>query len=235
MKVFAISDLHLSTSVEKPMDIFGEEWQGHFEKIKTDWNARVLDEDIVLLGGDMSWGQTLDEAQSDFDLLKDLKGKKIVLRGNHDYWWSSLSKIKSRFPNFTFLQNNAVKIGNIIVAGTRGWSLANEKSNEEDKKIYARELLRLELSLKCATDKLYEGDILIALLHYPPFEVNFADTEITKLLEKYGVKFATYGHLHGKNVRVAPKIEKNNITYFLTSCDLINNTLVEVCDCKRFD
>ncbi|HKL94662.1 MAG TPA: metallophosphoesterase [Clostridia bacterium] len=230
MKVFAISDLHLSTSVEKPMDIFGEEWQGHFEKIKTDWNARVLDEDIVLLGGDMSWGQTLDEAQSDFDLLKDLKGKKIVLRGNHDYWWSSLSKIKSRFPNFTFLQNNAVKIGNIIVAGTRGWSLANEKSNEEDKKIYARELLRLELSLKCATDKLNEGDILIALLHYPPFEVNFADTEITKLLEKYGVKFATYGHLHGKNVRVAPKLEKNNITYFLTSCDLINNTLVEVCE-----
>ncbi|MDD4839097.1 MAG: metallophosphoesterase [Clostridia bacterium] len=228
MKVFAISDLHLSTSVEKPMDIFGEEWQGYFEKIKTDWGQRVSDDDLVLLGGDISWGQTLDQAQADFDLLKNLSGKKIVLRGNHDYWWSSLSKIQSRFPDCTFLQNNAIKAGNVVVAGSRGWTIANDNSSDDDKKIFARELVRLELSLKCGQEKMEEGDILIALLHYPPFDATFADTEVTKLLEAYGVKIATYGHLHGKNVRLEPKFEKNGISYLLTSCDLINNTLVEV-------
>lgn len=228
MKVFAISDLHLSTSVEKPMDIFGEKWQGHFEKIKADWDNRVDDKDIVLLGGDMSWAKTLDEAQSDFDLLKELKGKKIVLRGNHDFWWASLSKVKARFPDFVFLQNNAEKFGNVVIAGSRGWSIASEKSNDDDKKIYARELQRLELSLKCAKEKQNTDDVLIALLHYPPFEPDFRDTEVTKMLESYGVNFATYGHLHGKNVRVAKRITRNGITYFLTSCDLVCNELVEI-------
>lgn len=228
MKLFAISDLHLSTSTNKPMNIFGDVWEGHFDKIKKDWCDKVGDDDIVLLGGDMSWGLTLDEAEKDFDLLKDLKGTKVVLRGNHDYWWNSLSKIKNRFPDFLFLQNNAFKFGNFVIAGSRGWNIPNQNTTEKDTKIFERELLRLELSLQSAHDKMEEGDTLVAVLHYPPFEAKFESTKVTDLLEKFKVNIATFGHLHGKNVRLEPQIEKNGIKYVLTSCDLINNKLVEL-------
>ena len=115
MKIFAISDLHLSTAVEKPMNIFGDGWLGHFDKIKEDWNNKVSDDDLVLIGGDTSWWSNLDEAEPDLIQLKDLKGKKIVLRGNHDYWWNSLSKISSRFPYLNFLQNNCYAFDGFIV------------------------------------------------------------------------------------------------------------------------
>jgi predicted phosphohydrolase len=228
MKVFAISDLHLAQSVEKPMDIFGGEWDGYFQKIEADWKSRVCDEDLVLLGGDISWGMRLDEAQADFDLISPFPGKKVVVRGNHDYWWSSLAKISARFSGFTFIQNNAVKFGKVVVAGSRGWSIPTAKSSEEDKKIYAHELLRLKMSLDAAKAKLTDDDVLIALLHFPPFEADFSDTEMTALLEEYGVNIATYGHLHGKGVRAVRKTQKNGVTYYLTSCDLIGNTLVEI-------
>lgn len=228
MKIFAISDLHLSTAVEKPMDIFGDGWLGHFDKIKEDWNNKVSDDDLVLIGGDTSWGSNLDEAESDLIQLKDLKGKKIVLRGNHDYWWNSLSKISSRFPYLNFLQNNCYAFDGFIVCGSRGWNIANENSSDEDKKIYERELMRLELSIKQAIDKQKNGEALIALLHYPPFEADFKDTAVTKLLEQYGVSKVIYGHLHGKEVRVKPRYVKNGIEYILTSCDLIDFKLVEV-------
>lgn len=228
MNVFAISDLHLSESVEKPMDIFGGEWEGHFGKIKEDWEERVTDGDLVLIGGDTSWGLKLEEAKADFDLIQRLPGKKIVIRGNHDYWWSSLKKITDAFPHFTFLQNNSVKIGNFVIAGTRGWTIANDKSSDEDKKIFSRELQRLRLSLDDAVKKAVEGDIIIALMHFPPFDADLKETEVTKILEEYRVNIATYGHLHGKNARVMPKVVKNNISYYLTSCDLIGNRLVKL-------
>ncbi len=229
MKIYAISDLHLSTVVKKPMDIFGDKWEGHFEKIKQDWNEKVSDNDIVLLGGDMSWGLTLQEAMPDFELLKNLKGHKIVIKGNHDYWWNSVSKVRNALPDFVFIQNDSVKFGNFVIAGARGWTLpTNENCQEQDKKIFERELQRLELSLKNAKSKQNDGDTLIAILHYPPFEANYNDSQVTKLLEIYGVKFVTYGHLHGKNVRVNTQVEKNGITYFLTSCDLIDNKLIQI-------
>ncbi len=261
MKVFAISDLHLSTAVKKPMDIFGDGWQNHFEKISEDWQNKVADDDLVLLGGDMSWGLTLEEATPDYEKVATLKGRKYVVKGNHDYYWNSLSKMRAQFPTFQFLQNNAYRIpkydiledknlsldceecikdeqsvlnGNyqnntdqlaIVLAGTRGWTFPENENDEENKKIFSRELQRLQLSLDSANDIKKDGDILIVMLHYPPFNANYQDSEVTSLLEKYDVKYVIYGHLHGKNARVTPRIKKNGIEYILTSCDLVDNKL----------
>lgn len=246
MKVFAISDLHLSTAVKKPMNIFGDGWDNHFEKISADWESKVSDKDIVLLGGDMSWGMNIDEATPDYELVAKLKGKKIVVKGNHDYYWNSLSKMKASFPQFDFLQNNAFRYSDesnvdgdttitenscgVVVAGTRGWNIPSKDTADADKKIYARELMRLDLSLKSAKKLQKDGDKLIAMLHYPPFDADYGDTEMTQVLESYGVDYVLYGHLHGKNVRVTPMLTKNNVKYILTSCDLINNKLVNVCE-----
>lgn len=236
MKVFAISDLHLSTSVEKPMDIFGDGWQNHFETISADWNNRVSADDLVLLGGDMSWGITLDEAKADYDLVSALPGKKVVVKGNHDLYWNSLSKMRNAFPDYDFLQNNAYRYTasadarGVVVAGTRGWNLPGKDFSEQDAKIYQRELIRIDLSLSYAKSKRQEGDLLIVMMHYPPFDATYADSEFTKIFEKYDVDVVLYGHLHGKNVRVNKEINKNGIKYFLTSCDLIDNKLIEVCE-----
>lgn len=227
MKVFAISDLHLSTSVSKPMDVFGDGWVDHFEKIKADWQSKVSKDDLVLLGGDISWASNLDEAESDFELLKHLSGTKVVCKGNHDYWWSTLTKISNRFPYINFIQNNCFVFKNYIIVGTRGWNIINDSSTEEDKKIYEHELFRLELSLRSAK-AVQRGEKIIALLHFPPFDADFKESEATKMLESYGVTKALYGHLHGKNVRVIPKMTKNGVEYILTSCDLIDYKLVEV-------
>ena len=239
MKVFAISDLHLSTSVEKPMNIFGEGWDNHFAKISEDWNKKVSDGDLVLLGGDMSWGMNIEEDAPDYKLVASLKGRKAVVKGNHDYYWSSLGKMRTAFPSFDFIQNNAYRYTatdasgenqkGIVLAGSRGWTIPANDAPEADKKIYARELIRLEMSLKAASAIKKENDILIVMLHYPPFEADYADTEMTKLIESYDADFALYGHLHGKNVRVNATVIKNNIKYILTSCDLVNNRLIEVC------
>lgn len=236
MKIFAISDLHLSTLVEKPMDIFGDGWQNHFTKICEDWDSKVSQDDLVLLGGDMSWGLTIEEATPDFQLVAALKGQKYVVKGNHDYYWNSLGKMRSAFPTFNFLQNNAYRVENqtsqkgVVICGTRGWNIPSKDSSENDIKIFNRELIRLELSLTCASDQRKEGDALIAMLHYPPFEASYQSTPVTDLLEKYHVDFVLYGHLHGKSARVTPRLNKNGIEYILTSCDLIDNKLVQVCE-----
>ncbi len=234
MKIFAISDLHLSSAVEKPMNIFGANWDNHFEKICADWESKVSKNDLVLLGGDMSWGMTMDEAAPDYALVSALNGRKIVGKGNHDLYWSSLSKMQKRFPEFDFLQNNAFRIESengaaAIIAGSRGWTIPEEVGSD-DEKIYKRELIRLELSLKQAEKLKKDGDFIIAMLHYPPFNADFNDTEVTALLEKFGVKFCLYGHLHGKGVRIKPHLIKNDVHYILTSCDLIDCKLVEVCE-----
>lgn len=230
MKVFAISDLHLSTVVEKPMDVFGADWEGYFEKIQADWQEKVGEDDVVLLGGDLSWGISIAEAKPDYDLIAPLPGKKVVVRGNHDYYWDTLSKIQKAFPDFLFLQNNCIRIGKLLIVGSRGWTIPGDDVSAEDKKIYDRELIRLELSLG-AMQRVRKGkDYVVALLHYPPFDAKYSDSEVTAFLEKYNVNAVTYGHLHGKNVRVNPKVVKNEIPYFLTSCDLIGNRLVFITD-----
>lgn len=262
MKVFAISDLHLSTAVEKPMDIFGDGWANHFGKISEDWQNKVTDDDLVLLGGDMSWGLTVDEAKPDYDLVSALPGEKYVVKGNHDYYWNSLSKMRAQFNTFRFVQNNAYRISKnapheaklfaeqeskrtknsqlpeinedngVIIAGTRGWNIPSKDTSEDDEKIFNRELTRLNLSLSSAQSLRKENDVLIALLHYPPFDATYQSTAVTDILEKYNVDYVLYGHLHGKNARVTPRLKKNGVEYILTSCDLVDNKLIEVCEIK---
>lgn len=228
MKVFAISDLHLSFAVEKPMDIFGDGWQNHFERVSEDWRARVGEEDLVLLGGDISWGMNTEQAAPDYAAIAALPGKKAVVKGNHDLYWGSLSKMQTAFPEFAFLQNNCLRFENVLVVGSRGWTIPTEESDAHDVAIYRRELIRLELSLSHAERVRTPDDKVVAMLHYPPFDAKYADSEVTELLTKHRVDAVTYGHLHGKNSRVTPVLEKQGIKYYITSCDLVANTLVRI-------
>lgn len=232
MKIFAISDLHLCLSGAKPMDIFGASWDNYLDLIKQDWDEKVSDDDIVLMSGDMSWALKLEEATKDLEYVSSLKGKKIIIRGNHDYWWKSISALRRELPKDIYpLQNDAVKIENYIICGTRGWTVPekNKQQSQDDKKIYDRELIRLDLSLACA-EKFKTGseDKLICMLHYPPFNSSLEASDFTKVLEKYNVDKVIYGHLHGNNCRSVNFVNINGIDYFLTSCDKIKNKLVQI-------
>lgn len=230
MKVFAISDLHLSGLADKPMDVFGEGWEGHFEKIKADWQSKVSDEDLVLVGGDTSWGMKLGEGLYDVRSLSPLKGKKIFIRGNHDYWWSGIGRVREGAPDssFFFLQNDCVKIGNVIVAGSRGWTTPGSSDfTEHDMALYKREAERFRLAFAQVNKVREEGDILIALIHYPPMGIKREDTLFTKLFEENGVNKAVFGHLHGTGYYPL-KSEKNGVEYFLTSCDKTKFSLTEI-------
>ncbi len=231
MKVFAISDLHLSINSNKPMNIFGPVWENYLQDIDASWNQLVTDEDVVLIPGDISWAMKLTDAVADLQFINQWKGKKIILRGNHDYWWSSYTAVKSVLPEGMFaIQNNAIKMGNVVFCGTRGWTAPDQNGHKtpEDEKIYKREVIRLELSLKEAQRLLKEGDTFIALLHYPPYDYKFNDSEITKLLEAYKVNKVVYGHLHNYDIHNQLQTTKNGVEYFLTSCDLVGNKLTQI-------
>lgn len=231
MAVYAISDLHLSFSSDKPMDIFGEVWENYFEIVKRDWNEKVSDEDTVLLAGDLSWAMTLDNALVDVDALSDLKGRKIIIRGNHDYWWQSYTKLFEvlRERNIYALQNNALSFDGAIFCGSRGWVIpSGAEPAAEDVRIYERELIRMELSLKAA-EKLRSGDEpTIAMIHYPPFDRDNPSSGFTELFEKFGVSKVIYGHIHGKRSGRKLHAVKNGVEYFLTSCDQTGNRLVRI-------
>ena len=230
MKIFAISDLHLSTNTNKPMDIFGGNWVGYMDKIRADWQEKVSDDDIVLIGGDISWAMNIEDAQKDIETLIGLKGKKILIKGNHDYWWSGITKVRDMLPeNFYALQNDSIRFENVVICGSRCWSVPGAPDfNEQDRKIYLRETERLKLSLKDANKIKQDGDKLIALIHYPPFNVHREDTLFTQIFEENGVDAVVYGHLHGKTVRADKLVFKNKIKYFLTSCDQVDNKLTEI-------
>jgi len=227
MKIFAISDLHMSTVNSKPMDIFGAKWVDYLDKIKTDWNAKVSDDDVVLIGGDTSWAMDLEDAVVDIKTLIPLKGKKVFVRGNHDYWWKSISRVRTSLPeNFYALQNDSIKFGNVIVCGSRAWCVEGSPDfREQDRKIYLREVERLRLALKSAEKSKEDGDEIYCLIHYPPFNVRRENSLFTELFESYGVKKVIYGHLHGKDSRADLKVVKNGIEYYLASCDLVDNKL----------
>lgn len=230
MKVFAISDLHLSGMANKPMNVFGQEWEGHFEKIKRDWEEKVSDEDIVLIGGDTSWGMKSEEGMFDVRSLASLKGYKVFIRGNHDYWWSGISRIRAQRPDdsFIFLQNDCVKIGNTVIAGSRGWTCPGSSDfTEHDMALYLREAERFRLAFGAVKKVREEGDKLIALIHYPPFNVKKEDTLFTQLFEENGVEKVVFGHLHGSGY-FPLRSEKNGIFYYLTSCDKVRFRLTEI-------
>jgi len=227
--VYAISDLHLPAR-QKPMDVFGAHWENHFERIKSDWTARVEDDDIVLLPGDLSWAMRLEEALEDLKRVEELPGRKVFLRGNHDYWWSSIGKLRrSLGPNSYALQNDAMMIDGVLLAGSRGWTIPAEGASEEDKRIYNRERQRLEMSLKAAR-RLDAQKPIIVMMHYPPKQESLGPGFEDLMLE-YGVSDCVYGHLHGQALMGAMCGMRNGIYYHQVSCDGLGFKLYTV---KKF-
>ncbi len=229
MKVFAIGDLHISLAKPKEMDVFGAHWENHFERICEDWNARVGAQDVVLLPGDISWAMTLEEAKPDIYAICALPGRKIFLRGNHDYWWGSLGKVNSLLHEGAYaLQNNCVLLDGIAFCGSRGWTLPQEGFSAQDQKIFDREKIRLELSLQAAQKRKF--DRLIVLMHFPPLYADQLHTEMTEIIERYPVEQVVFGHLHGeicKYVNLSDLVVEN-ITYNLVSADYLDFRLKEI-------
>ena len=228
MALFAIGDLHLGRAVNKPMNIFGENWNNHEDKILSDWKSKVKDEDTVIIAGDISWGINLNEAIVDLTEISQLPGKKILVKGNHDYWWTSIGRLNNLFENMNFIQNSYFTYEEYAICGTRGWLCPNElKFDEDDEKIYKREINRLKLSLQSAKKDNYNK--IIVVTHYPPTNDKLEDSGFTQLYEEYGVEKVVYGHIHGKDsYKYALIGEKNDIQYDLVSCDFLDFSLVKL-------
>lgn len=220
MALYAISDLHLSLSGDKPMDVFSEEWKNHDVRIRENWLKKVKEEDTVLLAGDLSWSMKLQGGKEELDFVAELPGRKIIIKGNHDYWWGSISKLNSMYDNMDFIQNNFFVYEDYAICGTRGWVIPGSSLfGETDEKIYRREILRLRLSLDAAKKKGFQK--FIVMIHYPPVNETFKDSEFTDIFEEYGVEKVIYGHLHGKSLQRVMTGERKGVEYILTSCDYI--------------
>ncbi len=219
MKIFAIGDLHLAGAVDKPMDIFGPAWENHARRIADAWRAFVSDDDIVLLPGDFSWAMRLEDAVVDMALVDALPGKKVLVRGNHDYWWNSLAKVRGILPpSMRVVQNDCCSEGDLHIAGTRGWSCPMSAGFlPEDQKVYDREVARLGMSLQ----KMPQQGMRIAMLHFPPFNENRSPSGFTDLLERHSISLVVYAHLHGKSCRSGFEGMRNGIEYHLVSADHI--------------
>jgi predicted phosphohydrolase len=230
MNIYAISDLHLSFSSDKPMSVFGAGWENHFEKIKKDWVAKVKEEDIVLIAGDISWAMKLSDAETDLKAIATLPGRKVLIRGNHDFWWSGIGKVRQSAPDnsFYFLNIDACKIDDFVFVGSRGWACPGSPDySEQDKKLYLREAERFKLAFAEAEKLKKDGDKVIALIHYPPFTQKKEDTLFSQLFEEKKVDKVVFGHIHG-NTFFPFKTEKNGVEYLLTSCDKTEFVLTKV-------
>ena len=232
MAIYAIADLHLSFCHPKPMDIFGDNWENHAEKIKDNWIKVVNEKDTVLIPGDFSWETYFEDTYQDFDYLNSLPGRKILLKGNHDYWWTTLTNIQNylkenNFNTIDILYNNSYEIENYIVSGTRGW----DYTQNNDIKIINREINRLEISLKNAKEKNSSKPIIVCM-HYPPISKNYIHNEfeqrIINLLKKYNVVKCIYGHLHGTAHAQAVNEIKEGILFQLVSADYLNFELFKL-------
>ena len=235
MAIFVISDLHLSTnaSTNKSMEVFGNRWRDYMNRIKKNWNHLVSEDDTVIVNGDISWAMTLEEAYDDFNFLNSLNGTKIISKGNHDYWWSTATKIenfltKNGFSKIKLLHNNAHIIENTIICGSRGWyineNLNGAPKNSDYDKIVSREAVRIRHSIT-------EGEALdggrglekLLFLHFPPIFGDFNCEEIVSVLKEYGIKNCYFGHIHGV-YDVPGRFEVDDITYTMTSADFLNFT-----------
>lgn len=236
MNIYAIGDLHLPGGDKKPMDVFGPHWENHFERISEDWRSRVGDEDMVLIPGDISWAMQLGSALEDLHRIAALPGRKLILRGNHDYWWSSLTQLRSSLPEgMHAVQNDAFDAGDVVFCGTRGWALPQPGSADagtgasQDEKLYRRETMRLEMSLKAAKKMAGERPIF-AMMHYPPILPEYlrTGTAFTELMTRCGVSRCVYGHLHGPSVQRGYNGLYNGVKYDLVSCDALHFALKDV-------
>ena len=220
-RIFAIGDLHLSLSVEnKSMDVFGPGWTNHVNRLREGWQDTVAEGDLVLVPGDISWGLRLEEAAADLDFIHGLKGTKMLLRGNHDYWWTGYGKVQSVLPpSIRAVQNNALVWNDVVVGGTRGWNTPADVdfSESKDRKIFEREKLRQELSLRAMDAQ--AGRLRVFMLHYPPFNEKGAPTEFASLLAGRGMDHCVYGHLHGRSCLGGFEGSYEGTEYHLTSAD----------------
>lgn len=234
MTIYTIGDLHLSFKENKPMDIFGDNWINHENKIEQDWKKKVNSNDLVILPGDFSWAMYLKDTDEDFRYLNNLPGKKILLKGNHDYWWTTVTKMReflkiNNFKDIDFLYNNAFEFENNIIVGTRGWA---QTDDEDDVRLLKREALRLELSIQEGIKKYGENKNLIAFMHYPPInKSNILQNELNevlRILKKYNIKSCYYGHLHSGSILDAIEGEHFEINFKLVSADSLDFKLLKV-------
>ena len=219
MALYAIGDTHLSLSVDKPMDIFGGSWSGYVEKLREGFEE-VSAEDTVVLCGDLSWGMSLTQAREDFAFLDALPGKKLLMKGNHDYWWTTAAKMnqffaENGFTSFELLHNNCHLYGEIALCGTRGWFYEEDRGGHSAK-VFNRELIRLEASLKAGGER-----EKYCFLHYPPLYQGYRCQEIIDLMERYGVTRCYYGHLHGGSHRLAVSGVQGKVEYHLVAADYL--------------
>ena len=226
MSIYTISDLHLSLSIDKPMDIFGYNWQNYMERLKENWQSTVKKEDIVVIGGDISWATYIDECFDDFSFIESLNGKKIILKGNHDYWWESLTKLKkyileNNFSTISFLHNTSFLEEDIAICGARGWiDPSYSNFTKDDEKIYLRELERLKLSLE--SSKNLNAKKTFVFLHYPPVTKDLKINEDYKnIFKNYNVTKCFYGHLHSKASKNSFEGTIDNVMYKLVSADFM--------------
>ena len=235
MSIWTIADLHLSFCVDKPMNIFGENWDNYEDKVKQDWLSKVKEEDTVILSGDFSWGTYLEETTADFRFINDLPGTKILLKGNHDYWWQTIKSMdkflkENSFENIYFLHNNSYFVDNKIIVGTRGWNFDFNDSDFE--RIYERELIRLELSIKDGIQKYGEDKEIICFVHYPPITKNMIENGIKskylEILNKYNISRLYYGHLHGASLKEAVEGNIDGVDLKLVSSDYLKFELLRV-------
>jgi predicted phosphohydrolase len=221
MALYAISDLHLALSGDKPMDVFGDNWYKHDEKIKINWLGKVKPEDTVLIGGDISWSVKMEQGMKELQWIHELPGKKIIIKGNHDYWWGSISKLNGLYEDINFIQNNFFFYEDYAICGTRGWTCpGSDKYTMQDDKIYKRELIRLRLSLESAKTAGYSK--YICMIHYPPTNERFEASGFTDLFEEYTVEKVIYGHLHGNSLNRVLNGDKNGVHYIITSSDYLD-------------
>ena len=222
-----MGDLHLSLGGDKPMDVFGGRWQGYVEKLEKGF-ADLGEDDVTVLCGDLSWGMSLEAAREDFLFISRLPGRKVILKGNHDYWWSTASKAYRFFAengieNIEILNNNCLLYGETAICGTRGWFYEEERGGAHDRKIMLREVGRLETSLKCAGER-----EKLVFLHYPPKYMSYECPEIIAMLEKYGVKGCWYGHIHGRGITSAFEGRLGGVDYRLVSADALDFRPVKI-------
>ncbi len=234
--IYVIGDLHLSFNEDKPMNIFGDNWENHSKKIQEDWQTKVKEEDTVLLIGDFSWSMKLVDTLKDFQYINNLPGKKILLKGNHDYWWTTVTNMQNflkeyNIHNVDFLHNNSFEIENKIICGTRGWAV-NLEETENSKKMIARESNRLQMSIENGINKFGKDKEIIVCLHYPPImKINIAKNETTpfmEILKKYNIKRCYYGHLHGDSIKDAVEENVDGVELKLVSADGVDFKLQKI-------
>jgi predicted phosphohydrolase len=231
VNIYALADLHLSLGApfdrtndvaslgQKPMAVFGGRWEDHIRRMERAWRETVGEDDLVLVPGDISWAMTLDEAEYDLAFIGGLPGRKILVRGNHDYWWHSVGRVRERLPeSVAVIQNDAVLFDDFAVCGSRLWTLPSSPDfKAADESIYKRELIRLEMSLRAA-----EGRPVIVMTHFMPIGENGEENEVTDLFFRYHARIAVYGHLHDKSHAIAVQGEKFGIRFFLASADYVD-------------